>query len=195
MLYAYKKDNEWIAISPAEYKKMLGLSIPESYYEKNGLFVVTIGGIEFNENTIPKGKVIVDRDGRPVLEWMERARIPEDDARIQNMINLQIDQEKIRRIIESKAFEINNKFIVMDGYPATLLTLTSLATLANIDPNAIEYRDSNNVHHKLEAVEIIELFKQVMKFNSDLHKSAWHLKSLDKLPEDYHDDKWWVYLE
>lgn len=192
MLYAYKKDNEWIAITPDEYKNLLGISIPPSRYEEKGLFQVETKDPQFSSGRIPSKQTIVEIDGRPVLDWIERKQIPEDEARIRNFLNRQIDQERDRRVIQSEAFEINGKTLVMDGRPNTLATLNTMATLASITNESIEYRDSNNVHHHLEAIEIIELFTQVTRFNNALARAAWHLKSLNELPEDYQDDKWWI---
>lgn len=104
-----------------------------------------------------------------------------------------VNDERARRILVGKDFN----GIYLKGDQANRDNLDSLAFGASLriglgDTQTLtRFRDSLNVDHELNPLQIVSLWQSAASYVSSLYQKSWEIKALEEFPQNYTDDSYW----
>jgi len=104
-----------------------------------------------------------------------------------------VNDERARRILVGKDFN----GIYLKGDQVNRDNLDSLAFGASLriglgDTQTLtKFRDSLNVDHELNPLQIVSLWQGATSYVSSLYQKSWEIKALEEFPQNYTDDSYW----
>jgi hypothetical protein len=106
-----------------------------------------------------------------------------------------VNNERDRRIAKGRSFAgIYVTGSATDARNLMSLAIASQMRIAEGDTSSITiFRDGDNVDHQLRPTDIIQIWQWSAGFVENLYKKSWELKSIDPIPTDYTDDRFWVW--